>query len=140
MYALKVFSICSNDLSKPIVKYIYVSKKHLFRCCPTAKHPKHYKLQVTSIRKRPADSFYGTQLALNSAQATILLTQVFLQKFLSSIIYNSLISGCICWKLWRYRVAVVSQLPLNGSLLFWLGFLSQTVIWDESISYDCYCN
>ena len=41
----------------------------------------------------------------------------FLQKFLSSIIYNSLVSGCICWKLWRYRVAVVSQLPLNGSLL-----------------------
>ena len=35
---LSWFYLCSNDLCGPIIKYIYVSEKHPFTCCPAAKH------------------------------------------------------------------------------------------------------
>ena len=71
----------SNDLCKPIEKYIYVSKKHPFTCCLAAKHPKHNKLAVADIREKPVDFFNDTAQASALAPAIILLTWVPLQKF-----------------------------------------------------------
>ena len=44
-------------------KYIYVSKKHQFKCCSAAKHPKCSK----SRKEKPVNCFYDTTWALTLA-------------------------------------------------------------------------
>ena len=73
--------ILSNDLCKPLEIYVYVIKKHPSSGYPAAKHPKHSKFAITDIREKPVNFFYCSTRASTLVSATILLTQVPLQKF-----------------------------------------------------------
>ena len=95
-----------TDLCKPIKRYIYARKKHLFASYPAAKQPKRSKFVVTDIREKPVNFFYGLTPASTLVSAIILLTQVPVQKFpflfistipwfnaqLKGVIFSSLLS------------------------------------------------
>ena len=68
-------------IKKPIKTYIYVRKKRSFTSYPAAKHLKYSKFAITDIREKLVNFFYCSTRASTLVSATILLTQVPLQKF-----------------------------------------------------------
>ena len=52
-----LYSICFNDLCRPIEHTSMLAKKHPFACCPAAKNQNAADLRVTDIREKPADFF-----------------------------------------------------------------------------------
>ena len=68
----QVFSM--NVLTSQLNILQYINEMHPSTCCPAAKHPKHNMFQVTNIRRKPVDFFYGTKREFTLALAIIYQT------------------------------------------------------------------
>ena len=90
-----------NDLWKPIKIYIYARKKRPFTSYQTAKHPKHSKFVITSMRGIPVDFFPCMTRVMTLAPAIILQKFFFVQ----AIIPCSLLWESVWAKLFFVQIA-----------------------------------
>ena len=75
------FIIYLIDLCKPVKTYIYARKKHPFASYPAEKHPNASNLWLQKYNKNQCTFFINTARATTLALATIVQTQVLMQKF-----------------------------------------------------------